>query len=424
MEKKYITKNNIKIYSYKNEGIHSFCIGLYLKAGCLYENEENNGITHFFEHVSFKNLNNSIGMDLADYLDMYSLDINGCTYKEFVQFKVSGTSKNFGKASDVISLLLSPLNLKKEDIECERKRIKAEIRELSEKTSLDYFTNNIVWAGTPQKNTICGEVRNLDRIDFKDLSDFQKQAFSEDNFFFYVTGNFSEEDISYLGDCVSKYEITKNAKSAKKENSVILPHNFLNREENIFIKNSKYTLIRFSFDVDLKEQSPEALDLLFDVLFYGEKAVIYKELSDKKGLIYSFDWAFEQYMNAGILYFEFEVRKNKLYEAVASVVNVLKSLETSCRERLKFIKPRYIDNAFLISDHAENFNWERAYECHIIRLNYNSIEEKIKLYESVCEEDLNKASIKIFQKKNLTLTLKADKKSVDIKTLINIISDL
>ena len=421
MEKKYITKNNIKIYSYKSKGIHSFCIGLYIKAGCLYENEENNGITHFFEHVSFKNLNNSVGMDLADYLDMYSLDINGCTYKEFVQFKISGTSKNFAKAADVISLLLNPLKLKKEDIECERKRIKAEIREASEKTSLDYFTNGIVWAGTPLKNTICGEIKNLDRINFNDLLDFQKQAFSKDNFFFYVTGNFSEEDISYLGNCISKYE-TANTKERK--NSVILPYDFLNRSKNIFIKNSKYTLIRFSFDVDVKEQSPEVLDLLFDVLFYGEKAVIYKELSDKKGIIYSFDWAFEQYQNAGVLYFEFEVRKNKLYEAVASVVNVLKNLERSCQERLEFIKPRYIDNAFLISDHAENFNWERAYERHILGINYNSLKEKKKLYEKVCKEDLNKACIKIFKKRNLTLSLKADKKSVDLSRLEEIISEL
>ena len=421
MEKTYITKNNIKIHSYENRGIHSFCIGLYLKAGCLYENEENNGITHFFEHVSFKNLNNSIGMDLADYLDMYSLDINGCTYKEFVQFKVSGTSRNFKKAADVISLLLSPLNLKKEDIECELRRIKAEIRESSEKTSLDYFTNSIVWDKTPLKNTICGEMKNLDRINFDDLSDFQKQAFSEGNFFFYVTGNFLEEDIRYLGDCVSEYEITKGE---KRENSVILPHDFLNRGKNIFIKNGKYTLIRFSFDIDVKKQSPEVLDLLFDVLFYGEKAVIYKELSDKKGIIYSFDWAFEQYQNAGVLYFEFEVRKNKLYEAVTSVVNVLKTLDTSCRERLKFIKPRYIDNAFLISDNAENFNWERAYECHILCLNYDSVEKKIKIYESVCEEDLNKARIEIFRKKNLTLSIKADKKTVDLNRLEEIISKL
>ncbi len=419
MEKELITKNRVKVYSYKNKGIHSFCIGLYIKAGCLYETEENNGITHFFEHISFKNLNNTIGMDLADYLDMYSLDINGCTYKEFVQFKISGASKNFKWAADVISAILSPLNATKTDIECERKRIKAEIRESSEKTSLDYFTNNIVWAQTPLKNTICGKMKNLDRINFKELLTFQKEAFSEDNFFFYVTGNFSDDDIRYLSDCISKYEIIK---TDIKENIAVLPQDFCNRKENIFIKNSEYTFIRFSFDVDLKEHLPEVLDLLFDVLFYGEKSVIYKELSDKKGLIYSFDWAFEQYLNAGVLYFEFEVRKNKIYDAVMSIVKVLSKMEESCRTRLKFVKPRYIDNTFLISDHAENFNWERAYECHILGMKCKSLEDKALLYEKVTENELNEACDKIFKKKNLVLSLKGSKKSIDIQKLYHIIS--
>ena len=106
MEKTYITKNSVPVYTYQNKGIHSFCIALYVKAGCMYETEEENGISHFFEHVTFKNLNNSIGMDLSDYLDKYSLDINGCTYKEFIQFKITGATKNFKKAADVITKVL------------------------------------------------------------------------------------------------------------------------------------------------------------------------------------------------------------------------------------------------------------------------------------------------------------------------------
>ncbi len=419
MEKMLLTKNGVSVYSYQNKGIHSFCIGLYVKGGCLYEDDERNGITHFFEHISFKNLNNTIGMELSDYLDMHSLDINGCTYKEFVQFKISGASKNFKKAADVIAAVLSPVNVTKNDIECERKRIKAEIRESSERTSLDYFTNNIVWAKTPLKNTICGKMSNLDRINLKELSEFQKEFFSSDNFFFYVTGNFSQSDIDYLSECILKYHISEGV--PKKKNAALIPCDFCNRKNNIHIKNSDYTYLRFSFDVNISEHSPEVLDLLFDVLFYGEKSVIYKELSDDKGFIYSFDWAFEQYANAGVLYFEFEVRKNKLYDAVKSVVNVLNSLEKKCGERLKFVKPKFTDNALLICDHCENFNWERAYECHILDIPYKSLEDKAKLYEKAGEEELKQSCKRIFRVKNLTLSLKAKKKTINVEKLEEII---
>lgn len=422
MEKTYLTKNNVPVYTYQNKGIHSFCVALYVKAGCMYESEEENGISHFFEHVTFKNLNNSIGMDLSDYLDKYSLDINGCTYKEFIQFKITGATKNFKKAADVITKVLKPLDITNEDIECERKRIKAEIRESSEKTSLDFFTNNIIWENTPLKNTICGKMKNLDHIKLRHLSELQKEIFSKDNFFFYVTGNFKEDDIDYLNGSISSYEVKTDF--IKRTNEIALPECFFNRKENIFIKNSDFTYIRFSFDIDTKKYSPAMLDLLFDILFKGENSLIYKELSDKTGLIYSFDWAFEQYVNAGNMYFVFEVRKNKLYDAVAAVIKVLCNLKEKGGERLSSVKPRYTDNAEMALDYCEDFNWERAYEGYLLGILYKSIDDKKKAYENVSEKDITDACREIFIKKNFILSLKGSKKTVDINRLECIIDEL
>ena len=51
-EKLYVTKNGIKIYSYKNESAHSFFVSMFLRAGSMFEREEDGGITHFLEHIS------------------------------------------------------------------------------------------------------------------------------------------------------------------------------------------------------------------------------------------------------------------------------------------------------------------------------------------------------------------------------------
>ena len=85
MEQKFITKNQVEIFSYPGEHLHSFCIGLYLKAGSLYESAEENGITHFLEHVVIRNINWLMDGQLYPYLDRLGLMFNACTYKEFVQ---------------------------------------------------------------------------------------------------------------------------------------------------------------------------------------------------------------------------------------------------------------------------------------------------------------------------------------------------
>ena len=56
-EKRYTTKNGIDIYSYRNENAHSFFISMFLRAGSMFEREEDSGITHFLEHVAIRNVN-------------------------------------------------------------------------------------------------------------------------------------------------------------------------------------------------------------------------------------------------------------------------------------------------------------------------------------------------------------------------------
>ena len=54
-EREYAS-NGIKVYSCTNEHLHTFSICCYIKAGLLYEDKSEQGITHLFEHMVFRNL--------------------------------------------------------------------------------------------------------------------------------------------------------------------------------------------------------------------------------------------------------------------------------------------------------------------------------------------------------------------------------
>ena len=73
MEKRKITKNNIEIYHYPNENTHSFCLSLYIKAGALYEADKDNGMTHFWEHAIFRNINHQMGGHMYEEIDKLGL---------------------------------------------------------------------------------------------------------------------------------------------------------------------------------------------------------------------------------------------------------------------------------------------------------------------------------------------------------------
>ena len=88
MEQKRIAKNGISVYSFTNKDNHSFFISMFLKAGCMYESDGENGITHFLEHVAIRNVNKLMGGSMYRELDRLGMEFNASTYSEMVQFYI------------------------------------------------------------------------------------------------------------------------------------------------------------------------------------------------------------------------------------------------------------------------------------------------------------------------------------------------
>ena len=200
MEEKRIAKNGIPVYSLTNENNHSFFISMFLKAGCMYEREDENGITHFLEHAAIRNVNKLMDYNLYRELDRYGMEFNATTYSEMVQFYISGASCHFGVAAEMISRILSPIILNRGELEAERARIKAEIREASDKSTLAFVAAEEEWQGTSLTGLIAGTLGSVSRISLGRLESYRRRIFGKDNIFFYVTGNVDNDNLSYLTD--------------------------------------------------------------------------------------------------------------------------------------------------------------------------------------------------------------------------------
>ena len=186
VEIKRIAKNGIPIYGYCNPALHSFYISLFLKSGSMYERDGEEGITHFLEHALVRNVNKLENYGLYSELDRLAMDFNASTYSEMVQFYVSGASDKFAFGAEILSKLFSPIVLSKSEIDAERKRIKAEIREADDKSSLLAFTNGIVHENTSLAGSITGTLSGVDRMTGTRLEEYRKSVFTSDNIFFYI----------------------------------------------------------------------------------------------------------------------------------------------------------------------------------------------------------------------------------------------
>ncbi|MCI8505941.1 MAG: insulinase family protein [Lachnospiraceae bacterium] len=401
------TTTNIPVYSYPNPHLHSFCICLYVKAGSMYEKKSENGITHFFEHVVIRNVNRLMDGRLYQILDKLGLSLNGATYKEFVHFTISGASVHFREAARIFLKLLEPLALSEEEIDTERKRILAEIREYDKKKSLEARTEREVWKGTSLTRTIAGKKKRLKQMGKRELMDFRRTFFDGKNLFFYLTGNCSEKETAFFLEELEKQAFFDG--TGERQNLAPVPKGFFKRTGRPLLAKGSETEVSFSFDVDVSRYTGAMLNLFYNMLFTGDYCPVYQELSEKTGYIYSYGDQFERYQNIGSLQLNYEVSADKFYKAFAKTMNIFCRLKKD-GGNLEYVRAIYLDNGDMAIDDAEDFNWNRAYDCHIMGEDYPDIEAKKQAYLKVQESDMARMARDIFRLENLTVVVRGKKK--------------
>ena len=418
-EEKRLTDSGVEIYSYKNPSLHGFYISLYLRAGSMFE--EHQGITHFLEHTAIRNVNAVMGGNLYATLDSFGIDFNATTYTELVQFYISGAKENFNVASDIISRILAPIILPASEINLERERIKAEIREGDDTTSLSTFAGGIIHRGTKLQNLITGTVGSVNRINRTTLEDYRRSVMTPENIFFYVTGNFEDSNLDYLSREIEKYKLEKGKKN---ENLAPVCEKFGKREIHVHIKNADFTMLRFTFDMDMTRISLPETDILYDVLFSGYNSLFFIEMSEKRGICYDIPGYIEKYSNIGTLTFSFEVRPALVYEAVETVVSIISDFKSRLLREEELMKAGYVKNSGMLYDSAGELNFAFGYDNHIMKAAYSDISDRASAYAKITPERIREIAETVFRPENLTLAIKGNKKKIDIEALENIIKRL
>lgn len=420
MREQIYDAGGIRLGAALNPNLKSFCLALYVRAGSLFENSSDNGISHMFEHMVFRNLKRKYD-NFYEQLALHGIELQGCTYKEFIRFTLIGPVGEFSFASDILCSIFDDISLPKTEFDNEKRRIKAEIREKDERSSLDYYFNNLVWLNSEAEKNVLGYCKVLDGISLKRINGFRREFLSEGNVLIYVTGNASANDILSLKEKLSSLDIGQG--TYEKTNTVSADESFFNRSLNVNVKNGYWNCIRIGFDIDCTKYPVGVYELLYSVLFKGEKALIHNYLSEETPLIYSYDSTLEMYDNIGNISFKFEVGRDKTEEAISVVVRLLNDIreglfnfEASLKSELYYTETE--------TDRPDDHNWSMAYYNHILNtMPIDHSDEFFGRFRVTKEQVINSAK-EIFRVRNMTVAIKGDKKKINVKNIEEILTVL
>ncbi len=171
-------KNGVRVISEEMSHVRSVSLGVWIRTGSRRETSEENGISHFIEHMLFKGTKNRSAEEIARSVDSIGGGLDAFTAKEMVSYNTKVLDEHLPIAFDVLADMVRNPLFREEDIEKEKGVILEELKmEVDNPEYLlhDIFSSNF-WKDHPlgkpiigSKDTIRGVRSRNDRLLFPAL---------------------------------------------------------------------------------------------------------------------------------------------------------------------------------------------------------------------------------------------------------------
>src|SRR3989344_2730456 len=164
--------------------------------GSRYEDERENGLAHFLEHMFFKGTKKRpSARAISEQLDGVGSVYNAFTAKDRTAYYAKVASRFMDTALDVISDIFLNSTLPASEIKKERGAVIQEIdmyEDMPMRSVCDVFESLIFGAEHPLGRTILGPKENIRSFTRKAFEQYHKRNYTSENTVIAVAGNFSQ----------------------------------------------------------------------------------------------------------------------------------------------------------------------------------------------------------------------------------------
>ena len=188
----------VKLVMEKIPQYQSASIGIWVGAGSARENDRNNGVSHYIEHLFFKGTESRTQLQIARDTDDLGCDMNAFTGKEATCFHIKALTGVFPQAVDILLDMLCNSLFAQEDIERERGVILEEYSMTCD-TPDEYIMDLLdekVFGSHPLARPVLGTKETIESLGREDLLSYIRTWYARDNIVVSVVGNFDEERLS------------------------------------------------------------------------------------------------------------------------------------------------------------------------------------------------------------------------------------
>ncbi len=277
-------QNGISVALEEIAYVRSISFGIWVKNGSRNERPEENGVSHFIEHMMFKGTENRSAKEIAQAMDALGGQINAYTTKEYTCYHTRVLDEHFTTALEVMSDMLLQSLFAQKDVEKERNVIIEEINmyeDAPEELVHDALQDSI-WRGSSLGMPILGTTETISSFTSESIRDYYERNYQPENIVLSIAGNFKIDEVmeelnKALGSWERKQPFVQYDSKAEYQISHVV------REKDV---EQVHSCVAFP-SVERDHPMKYALGVFNTIFGGGMSSRLFQKIREENGLTYS-----------------------------------------------------------------------------------------------------------------------------------------
>ncbi|MBQ9730086.1 MAG: insulinase family protein [Clostridia bacterium] len=328
--------NGLRVIVKEMPGLMSVTMGILVGTGAGDERDEEDGISHFIEHMQFKGTDKRTAFEVSDAFDRLGAQVNAYTGKDSTVYYAKSTCDHVEEAFEALSDLFLHATYPEDEMEREKGVVCEEIS-MNEDTPEDLCLDLLASAFYGKENygrNILGPASNVQGFTKEGIKAYKKARYCPENVVVSFAGGIKKEQAFAL---VDEYfaEMEKGA-FEKREKTIIQSSNVLVKKKPI-----EQTHIALAFPAySRNHELADAMSAMSGVLGGNMSSRLFQEVREKRGLaysVYSYSSALEE---CGSLTIYAGVNPKKANDALSAIYAVIDDLLKNGLTEEEFLRSR------------------------------------------------------------------------------------
>ncbi len=381
--------------------MRSIAVGIWMGTGSRQEASDQNGISHFIEHMLFKGTTTRSAEDIARSVDSIGGHLDAFTAKEMVSFNAKVVDEHLPVVFDILSdLVLHPL-FRTDDIEKEKGVVLEELK--MEADNPEYLVHEIFsasfWKDHPLGRPILGTRETVKRFSKASIESYYHQIYVPSNIVITAAGHLEHSSL---------LELVREKFEGLPPNGSVPPGSAPSTHARLNLRHKKsLEQVHLCLGVPcypMPHEQRYAVSVLNTVLGGGMSSRLFQNIREKRGLAYAVFSEISAFHDTGCISVYAGTSRASAGQVIRLILDEFTRFkqEEVPEEEVRRAKDN-LKGSLLLSLESTSSRMANLARQHLYFSRFFSLDEMIQGVERVSAADIKSAAKTFFDSRQVSL---------------------